>query len=187
VPDAGPFGNAVSGASEVTLQSDRRPFGPRVVADGIDVQWEKPMNDLVARVEQARQCWNAGDLPGYLTLYDASVRVHGSAPAPFDKTAATAFYDMIWSSLGAPGKPNPQLDFYETVADEKFYSCRFTMSGCHRGAFLGAQATGKPYVLSGITIMRFTEDRKTVVERWSLADMLGLLTQIGAVPAPPIQ
>jgi predicted ester cyclase len=141
------------------------------------------MNDLVARVEQARQSWNAGDLPGYLSLYDGAVKVHGSAPQPFDKTAATAFYNMIWSSLGAPGKPNPQLDFYETLANEKLYSCRFTMSGSHRGPFLGTQATGKPYVLTGITIMRFTDDRRSVIERWSLADMLGLLVQIGAVPA----
>jgi predicted ester cyclase len=43
-------------------------------------------------------------------------------------------------------------------------------------------ATGKPYVLAGITIMRFAGD--TVVERWSSADMLGVLVQIGAIPPP---
>lgn len=142
------------------------------------------MNDLVARVEQARQCWNAGDLPGYLSLYDGSIKLHGYAPEPIDKTAAAAFYDMIWSSLGATGRPNPQLDFHETLVEEKLCSCRFTMSGSHRGPFLGAPASGKPYVLAGITIMRFSGDRKTVIERWSSSDMLGLLVQVGAIPAP---
>jgi hypothetical protein len=48
---------------------------------------------------------------------------------------------------------------------------------------MGVPATSKPYVLPGITIMRFGGG--TVVERWSSADMLGVLVQIGAVPPPP--
>ena len=42
----------------------------------------RAMGRMAERVEAARACWNAGDLPGYLTLYDASVRVHGFAPQP---------------------------------------------------------------------------------------------------------
>lgn len=142
------------------------------------------MNDLVARVEQARQCWNAGDLPGYLSLYDSTIKLHGYAPEPFDKAAVTGFYQMIWSSLSTPGRPNPQLDFYEILADQNLYCCRFAMSGTHSGAFMGVAATGRTYTLPGITIMRFGADRKTVVERWSSADMLGLLVQLGAMPPP---
>jgi len=56
------------------------------------------------------------------------------------------------------------------------------MSGIHRGPFLGVPATGRPYSLGGITMMRFAGDR--VIERWSSADMLGLLVQVGAIPAP---
>ena len=56
------------------------------------------------------------------------------------------------------------------------------MTGVHKGAFLGVPVTGKPYVLPGITIMRFGGN--TVIERWSNADMLGVLVQIGAVPPP---
>jgi hypothetical protein len=32
-------------------------------------------------------------------------------------------------------------------------------------------------------MMRFSGER--VIERWSSADMLGLLVQVGAIPAPP--
>jgi predicted ester cyclase len=56
------------------------------------------------------------------------------------------------------------------------------MSGTHQGDFMGVPATGHEIVLPGITILRFGGDR--VIERWSQADMLGLLVQLGAVPAP---
>ena len=48
--------------------------------------------------------------------------------------------------------------------------------------FMGVPASGTAIALPGITILRFHSDR--VVERFSQADMLGLLIQVGAVPAP---
>ena len=105
-------------------------------------------------------------------------------PEPLTKLAVTGFYQMIWAALPAAGSPNPSLEFHEILIDGDLYSCRFTMSGVHKGAFMGVPATGKPYALPGITIMRFASGR--VVERWSCADMLGLMVQIGAVPPPPV-
>ena len=134
------------------------------------------------RVERARQRWNTGDLPGYLQLYAEDIRYHGVQRDPMDKASVTGFYEQFWSSLGAPGRPNPQLDFAEHLADGDLYSCRFSVSGEHRGDFMGVPATGRPYVLEGITIMRFRGEQ--VVERWTSADFLGLLVQLGAVPAP---
>ena len=138
--------------------------------------------DLAARVEQARQRWNAGDLPGYLSLYDEAIKLHGYTPEPMTKPEVIGFYQMIWAGMAAEGKTNPLLTFYEVLTDGDFYSCRFTMSGVHKGPFMGVPATGKPYQLPGITIMRF--DGGTVLERWSSADMLSVLVQIGAVPPP---
>jgi hypothetical protein len=43
-------------------------------------------------IEHAIECWNAGDLDGYLTLYDADIRLHGFSPEPMDKAAVTEFY-----------------------------------------------------------------------------------------------
>ncbi len=61
-------------------------------------------------------------------------------------------------------------------------AARFVLVGEHRGLFLGAPATGRPIALPGLTIMHFRAGR--VVERWSTADMLGLLAQIGAWSPP---
>jgi predicted ester cyclase len=56
------------------------------------------------------------------------------------------------------------------------------MTGRHVDEFMGVPATGGSIALPGITILHFRGDR--CVERFSQADMLGLLIQIGAVPAP---
>ncbi len=50
-----------------------------------------------------------------------------------------------------------------------------------RGSWASRRPAGIP-ALPGITILRFEGDR--TAERFSQADMLGLLVQIGAVPAP---
>ena len=49
-------------------------------------------------------------------------------------------------------------------------------------AYESWNAGGTAIALPGITILHFRGDR--VVERFSQADMLGLLIQVGAVPAP---
>ena len=138
--------------------------------------------ERVDQVERARQRWNAGDLPGYLELYAEDLRFHGVEPDPMDKPSVAGFYQQLWSALGAPGRPSPQLDFHEQLVDGDLYSCRFAVSGEHRGDFMGVPATGRPYGFQGITIMRFRGDQ--VVERWTAADFLGLMVQLGAVPAP---
>ncbi|MGD9531705.1 MAG: ester cyclase, partial [Pseudonocardia sp.] len=50
------------------------------------------------------------------------------------------------------------------------------------GPFLGVAGTGTEIALPGITILHFRDGR--CVERWSHADMLGVLVQVGAVPPP---
>ncbi|MGY1743966.1 ester cyclase [Blastococcus sp. SYSU D00695] len=134
-------------------------------------------------LDRARQRWNAGDLPGYLEVYAEDLRFHGAQPDPMDKPGLAGFYAALWAALGLPGRPNPQLDLAERLVDGDLVSCRFTVTGEHRGEIMGVPATGRPYVLEGITILRFRDGQ--VVERWTTADFLGLLVQLGAVPAPP--
>ncbi|MBB3083985.1 ester cyclase [Geodermatophilus sabuli] len=140
------------------------------------------MTTLAERVERARLSWNAGDLPGYLRLYAEDLRFHGVQPDPMDKPCVAGFYQQFWSALGAPGRPNPELRIHEHLVDGDLYSGRFTVSGEHHGDFMGVPATGRPYLLEVITIMRFRSDQ--VAERWTAADFLGLLVQLGAAPAP---
>jgi predicted ester cyclase len=124
----------------------------------------------------AQERWNAGDLDGYLRLYDERIRLHGYSPEPMDKLGVRGFYEGMFSAFD-----NPKLDFHEVLWSGDACTIRFTMSGRHTGEFMGVPATGKAIESSGITILHFDGDR--VVERFSQADTLGLLMQIGAVPA----
>lgn len=146
----------------------------RVVGDRVD--------DNTACLAQAVKCWNDGDLPGYLELYANNARIFGYAAEPMDKTTAAGFYETVWTTLGQEGQRNPALVVHEGAADGDLFACRVTMSGIHRGAFLGVAPTQRFYALHGITMLRFSEGK--VVQRWTCEDMFGLLVQLGAIEAP---
>jgi predicted ester cyclase len=135
------------------------------------------MSDRTDAVERARTRWNAGDLPGYLTLYGQGIRLHGYTPKPMGKADIEGFYRSIIVAFDSP-----QLAFDDVLESGDSVTIRFTMTGTHVGEFMGVPSTGRKIALPGITILRFEDD--TVIERWSSADMLGLLVQLGAVPAP---
>ena len=124
----------------------------------------------------ALDSWNAGDLDGYLRLYDEGIRLHGYSPEPMDKVQVRGFYEGIFSAFDTP-----KLVFHEVVWDGDVCAIRFTMTGRHVQEFMGVPETGTAITLPGITILHFRGDR--VIERFSQADMLGLLVQVGAVPA----
>jgi predicted ester cyclase len=126
---------------------------------------------------RAVDSWNAGDLDGYLELYRDDIRLHGYSPEPMGKTEVRGFYEGTFAAFGSP-----QLEFHEVLWDGDACTIRFTMSGPHGGEFLGVPATGTDVALPGITILHFEGNQ--VVERFSQADMLGFLVQVGAVPAP---
>jgi predicted ester cyclase len=129
------------------------------------------------RLAAAHASWNAGDLDGYLELYDEAIRLHGYAPEPMGKAEVRGFYAAIFAAFDSP-----QLDFHEVLWEGDVCTIRFTMTGRHVGEFMGVPATGADIALPGITILRFDGDR--TIERFSQTDMLGLMVQMGAVPAP---
>lgn len=124
----------------------------------------------------ARQAWNAGDLDGYLAMYDDDIQLHGYTPEPMNKTEVRAFYEALFAAFADVG-----LDFHEELWAGDRVAIRFTMTGRHTGDFMGIPATHQEVELPGLTIIHFQQGK--VIERWSLTDMLGLLVQLGAVPA----
>jgi predicted ester cyclase len=60
---------------------------------------------------------------------------------------------------------------------------RVRATGTHQGEFLGMPATGRRIDVPVIDIMRFGDDG-LVREHWGLFDSLGMMQQLGAIPAP---
>jgi hypothetical protein len=50
----------------------------------------------------AQASWNAGDLDGYLELYDERIALHGYGPAPMSKDEVRGFYAAIFDAFGSP-------------------------------------------------------------------------------------
>lgn len=77
-------------------------------------------------------------------------------------------------------------DFRVTVEDQfaegDRVATRFTARGTHEGELEGIAPTGNRVEIAGLAISRI-EDGK-VAEDWTVFDALGLMQQIGAIPAP---
>ena len=130
-----------------------------------------------AGVERAREAWNSGNLAGYLELYDDGIRLHGYSPEPMGKEAVRGFYEQVFAAFDGP-----QLTFHEVFEEGDSLCINFTMTGKHVADFLGVPGTGRVIALPGITVLHFRDGK--CVERWSQADMLGLLAQLGAISPP---
>jgi predicted ester cyclase len=77
-------------------------------------------------------------------------------------------------------------DVVHTVEDQltegDLVVSRISAVGTHTGEFLGIPPTGKRVSMSGIAIHRVRDGR--LLEHWAQVDALGLLQQLGAIPAP---
>lgn len=77
--------------------------------------------------------------------------------------------------------PDVHFDIEDVIAEDDRVMVRLVLSGTHDGPFLGLEPTGKEIAMSAIVVYRF-EDGK-IVERWSEGNTVGLLEQLGALPA----
>lgn len=78
--------------------------------------------------------------------------------------------------------PDFQFMIEDQIAEGDKVVTRWTCRATHQGQFQGILPTGKQMTMSGITIFRIANGK--IIEGWTNADMLGLLQQLGAVPAP---
>ena len=60
---------------------------------------------------------------------------------------------------------------------------RWTVTGVHTGPLAGIAPTGKPVSFSGVSMYRFDASGR-IAESWYVYDLFGLLSQVGAIPAP---
>ena len=107
---------------------------------------------------------------------DAVFHVPGS-PEPMRGPAG--YLAIIGMMSG--GFPDIQWTVEEMVAERDKVAARFTMRGTHQGTFFGVPPTGKTIAVQAMNIYRLSDGQ--FVEEHGQPDMLGLLQQIGAVPA----
>jgi steroid delta-isomerase-like uncharacterized protein len=77
--------------------------------------------------------------------------------------------------------PDLKLTVNQVIADGDYVATRWTATGTHKGDLFGIAPTGKQTTVTGITIDHWADGK--VAETWVNWDTLGLLQQLGAMPA----
>ena len=80
------------------------------------------------------------------------------------------------------GFPDLHVTVEDMIAEGDEVVARVTMSGTQQGAFMGIPPTGKHVSITGIDINRFVGGKS--VEHWVEMDKLGMMQQLGVLPAP---
>jgi predicted ester cyclase len=96
---------------------------------------------------------------------------------PLDRAAFQQFGQAFYAAF-----PDLHHQVEAQVAEGDTVTNRLLARGTHRGDFQGIPPTGRPVEIAAISIQRFAGGQ--LVEQHLLVDSLGLLQQIGAVPAP---
>jgi len=77
--------------------------------------------------------------------------------------------------------PDIQIAIEDIVAEDDKVMVRVLLEGTHSGSGLGVPPTGRRIRVAGIVLVRVSKGQ--IVEGWNSWDQLGLLRQIGALPA----
>jgi len=78
--------------------------------------------------------------------------------------------------------PDLHATIDDLVAEGDKLTVRFTVEGTQQGKLLGVPPTGKHFRVSAICIYRLAEGK--FAETWEQTDLLGLMQQLGVLPAP---
>jgi steroid delta-isomerase-like uncharacterized protein len=79
--------------------------------------------------------------------------------------------------------PDMEIVVHDEIAEGDIAMARWTWRGTHQAPFMGMPATGTSVSgISGLGAYRIADGN--IAEEWVVEDTLGLLQQLGAVPAP---
>ncbi len=80
------------------------------------------------------------------------------------------------------GFPDLRVTVEQQIAEGDLVATRLSIRGTHSGMFMGIPATGKVANVTGVSVDRIVDGK--IVESWQEIDALGMLTQLGVIPAP---
>jgi predicted ester cyclase len=131
-----------------------------------------------ALVRQVVDDWNKADLDALDEHLDPATYVNRDPNNP-DVTDFASY--KRWAAAARTAFPDLRVTIDDLIAEGDKVAKLWSFEGTHEGEFMGLAPTGKRITWSGITIYRVSGDR--VVECIWRTDALGLLQQLGAIPA----
>jgi steroid delta-isomerase-like uncharacterized protein len=137
-------------------------------------------NTLLVR-RAIEEIWNRGNYAVLNEFVADDIVIHASTPAAdiHGPEGIRQFYGMLREAF-----PDLHFTVEDQIAAGDRVVTRWAATGTHEGEFQGCPPTGRKVRISGIDIDRFASGK--VVECWPEVNELGLLQQLGVLPAPEL-
>lgn len=149
---------------------------PMPQASTADVQANK---DVVHRIHLS---WNVErrDMNIADQLLSPSWKMHPSAqPNVISLYGRDEF--KSWAAELISALPDFRATIHQTVAEADLVALRWTVSGTHSGAYMGAAPTGNRVEVTGSSLWRVNEEQQNS-DIWFVMDTLNFMRQIGVMP-----
>jgi steroid delta-isomerase-like uncharacterized protein len=131
---------------------------------------------LVSRYFHA--AWNQGNPAVIDELFATNFQAHNPAvPNGGSREGFNQFNRVFRSAF-----PDLRISQDDVIAEGDQVVTRFTVHGTQQGELQGIPPTGKQMTITGMEIVRVSGGK--IVEAWSEFDQLGMLQQLGVIPAP---
>lgn len=128
------------------------------------------------------ECWNKGNLKAISEFLTTNCRYHDPV---FPHLASGA--DNIRSHIEncRRGFPDMRFTIDDTIAEGNEVVHHWTVTGTHRGQFLGLAPTNRQATVSGSSIFRIQNSK--IAEQWSDWNLMSLMEQLGISMATSVQ
>ena len=126
------------------------------------------------------EVWNQGREETVDELFAPDGIGHGLGEGTADVRGPADFKIFLRNMRSA--FPDAHIRIEDTIVERDRAVVRVVLEGTHRGEGLGLPPTGRGVSVTGIVILKVTGGQ--IVEGWNSWDQLGLLRQLGAIPAP---
>lgn len=124
------------------------------------------------------ELWNYGKLTVADEIFAGNYINHDPASPDFGKGPEGVKHTV---TLYRNAFPDLQFTIDHMIDADEFVTTRFTNRGTHKGALQGIAPTNKTIKVEGISIDRISRGR--IAEGWVVWDALGMMQQLGAIPA----
>jgi steroid delta-isomerase-like uncharacterized protein len=124
------------------------------------------------------EVWNKGNLDAVDDIMTGDFVDHAAPPGfPSGPEGAKQVFTMYRTAF-----PDFRLSLEDLIAEGDKVVARWVTHGTHQGELMGIPPTGKPVTVTGIDLFRFAGGK--IAEHWAEFDMLGMMQQLGVIPAP---
>ena len=122
------------------------------------------------------EVWNQSTIAVIDEILSSDCIVHDSSGEFIGYEGYQQFHGMFNAAFS-----NIHFAIEDQIAEGNLVVTRWLNTATHTDELMGVPATGTETVSAGMTVSRHAEGR--IVEQWNVWDMVGLLQQIGAMPA----